>query len=209
MGGLVLALLVFELWRQFEIHLGIGILSTIVRWGVFLGFLSWMWSATGGRKKAMAAITTEVSAPDVTTVETISPMPNDNTASDAPEDQYWAQALTELEGSGRKPGLWARVFAEAQGSESVAQAKYLSVRAKQLAQEHREKVMEEQRAQEQAQKDAELARLAEERRLYDLLPKGHCPSCEAVILMSAQECPKCRAVFTPGSAWKVMPIEHA
>jgi hypothetical protein len=51
--------------------------------------------------------------------------------------------------------------------------------------------------------------LVEEQRRYDAPPKGHCPNCNEVIPLSAQGCPKCYAVFTRGSAWKILPIKDA
>lgn len=149
------------------------------------------------------------SAPEKTAPEPVPAMPANHPSSEAPEDHHWAQTLAELESGGRQAGLWARCFAEAQGNESLARANYLTARARQLADQHRAQILKTQQAEEQAKRDAETARLAAEQRRYDLLPKGHCPSCNEVILLSAQECLKCRAVFTPGSAWKVLPIKGA
>lgn len=36
--------------------------------------------------------------------------------------------------------------------------------------------------------------------------KGRCPNCEEVIPLSSTSCPKCRANFAAGSAWKVAPV---
>lgn len=52
---------------------------------------------------------------------------------DKSEEDFYAQAFDELESENRKTGLWAKSFAEAQGNESLAKAKYLKVRAEQLA----------------------------------------------------------------------------
>ena len=35
---------------------------------------------------------------------------------------------------------------------------------------------------------------------------GVCPSCESVIPLLSSECPKCKAMFGPASAWRVRPI---
>lgn len=35
---------------------------------------------------------------------------------------------------------------------------------------------------------------------------GVCPSCESTIPLAALECPKCKALFGPGAAWKVTPM---
>lgn len=77
-------------------------------------------------------------------------MPTDRNTGATPKDEHWAQALTELQSSARRPGLWARAFAEAQGDESRAQANYLSARSRQLAQEETENKLKEQQATEQA-----------------------------------------------------------
>ena len=37
-------------------------------------------------------------------------------------------------------------------------------------------------------------------------PKGQCPSCDAVIPLDVQKCPKCKALFGQGSAWKIKPL---
>ena len=37
------------------------------------------------------------------------------------------------------------------------------------------------------------------------VPIGTCPSCSAAIPLAAENCPKCKASFGVGSAWKVQP----
>lgn len=48
------------------------------------------------------------------------------------DEDIWAQALDEFEGSSRHPGLWAKAFADAQGDERLAKANYLSQRASEM-----------------------------------------------------------------------------
>jgi hypothetical protein len=36
--------------------------------------------------------------------------------------------------------------------------------------------------------------------------KGKCPNCTRTIPLASEECPRCKAVFTEGSAWKVQPL---
>ena len=36
-------------------------------------------------------------------------------------------------------------------------------------------------------------------------PVGICPNCSAVVQLAAEDCPKCKASFGLGSAWKVQP----
>ena len=50
-------------------------------------------------------------------------------------EKLWAQALAELEGGNRRSGLWAKVFADAQGNEAAAKANYLRDRVRQLSEE--------------------------------------------------------------------------
>jgi len=57
------------------------------------------------------------------------------TSTDDPEEAMWAAALHEVEGSGRKQGLWARAYASSNGNEAAAKAAYLKDRVQQLAQE--------------------------------------------------------------------------
>jgi hypothetical protein len=41
-------------------------------------------------------------------------------------EDTWERALREVESSERRPGLWARCFAEAGGDESKAKAAYIT-----------------------------------------------------------------------------------
>ena len=139
-GNLVLALVILAIWRHVDAQLGFGFPGGVLRGAVVFGFLLWMWNAT---KAATTTVkTVRGSMPTKVTRVSVSPIAAKDMANDVPEEKYWAQALVELESGGRKPGLWARSFAEAQGSESLAQANYLNVRARQLADEHREKSIE-------------------------------------------------------------------
>ena len=156
------ALLVFEFWRQFEIHLGIGILSTIVRWGVFLGFLSWMWRATGDRKKAVAVNTTEVSTQrqGESETQTTGLQKSISTMSD---DKYYEQALEEIETGHPVKAVWARAFGDRDGDESKSKALYIKLRV----QQERERWQREQNAAA-VLADQERAKAEESRRREDL-----------------------------------------
>lgn len=37
-------------------------------------------------------------------------------------------------------------------------------------------------------------------------PKGQCPNCDSIIPLAVESCPKCKASFGIGSAWKVTPV---
>jgi hypothetical protein len=70
-----------------------------------------------------------------------------------PMEECWAQALAEYDGDRKKPGLWARAYADARGDEAVAKAHYLKYRAEQLFntyQGNTRDVMEQQQAVQKA-----------------------------------------------------------
>lgn len=120
-----------------------------------------------------------------------------NEVSIDPTDDAWAMALAEFEGENRRPGLWAKVFAESGGNDSVAKASYIQIRAIELERERR---LEAQKAHDEEQRIAvELARQE-----YESLPKGWCPNCDGLIPISSNECSKCGAIFG-GSGWKIRP----
>lgn len=48
------------------------------------------------------------------------------------EEEFWSIAATEVDGPSRRPGLWAKAFAEAGGNEAAAKANYLKLRVAQL-----------------------------------------------------------------------------
>lgn len=124
-----------------------------------------------------------------------------------PEDEeLWAEAMCEAESANRRQGLWAKCFAEARGVDPAAKAAYMVVRVAEMRAEllaERQALEARHRANEEQQR---LAMLDEAQRTYELLPKGTCPNCDALIPVVSAECPKCRALFGPGSAWKVTPL---
>lgn len=120
-------------------------------------------------------------------------------------EQFWAAALQELEGPSRRPGLWARSFAEANGDEAMAKAKYLAFRSSEIDRESQASAIRRKQSEEGQRRIRELDQLSEDERAYALLPKGMCPNCGATIALTSQTCPKCKAMFGPGSTWTVTP----
>jgi hypothetical protein len=63
----------------------------------------------------------------------------DSNRSDAPKvninEKSWEHALLEFEGGDRRLGVWAKVFAESNGNESLAKAAYIAYRAPQIQEE--------------------------------------------------------------------------
>lgn len=123
-------------------------------------------------------------------------------------EDFWANALEEYESSARRPGLYARFFSQSQGNEAVAKATYLKHRFEELTLKHQQHVLAQEKSQREAAQKLKLAKLEEEQRALDLLPKGNCPSCNALVSMSAQECPECPALFGAESAWQILPKKN-
>lgn len=125
------------------------------------------------------------------------------------EEELWAFALLEFESQNRRPGLWARSFSESGGNESVAKASYLGSRVVELRSEREAQRSEHERQKRQIAQQERLATLSEAERAYAVLPKGQCPNCGAVLPIGTEECPKCKALFTSASAWKLLPLQEA
>lgn len=121
-----------------------------------------------------------------------------------PSEDCWSAALLEFESGERRPGLWARVFSEAQGVESGAKADYLRHRAAELEQERHARLLDQAGEANERAKHAELAHLSAAERAYALLPKGKCPNCDFTIPLSSESCPKCTATFGDGG-WRPIP----
>jgi hypothetical protein len=49
------------------------------------------------------------------------------------EEAVWADALAELEGENRKPGIWAKAFSESNGDVNQAEALYLKIRFNEIS----------------------------------------------------------------------------
>jgi len=75
---------------------------------------------------------------------------NQPTPVEQPDETLWADALSEFGGDHRKPGLWAKAFATADGDETKAKARYLQLRVAEL------------QAEQQKQKDQSAARLLDQ-----------------------------------------------
>jgi hypothetical protein len=75
-------------------------------------------------KRAM----THQAAPQINTTTDTSPI---NSIAPTEED-HWATAITELESGQRRPGVWAKAYAEADGDETKAKVAYLKARVQQL-----------------------------------------------------------------------------
>lgn len=124
------------------------------------------------------------------------------------DEEFWSGALAEYESDSRRSGLYARVFAESQGNEPVAKAMYLKVRAVELRNEHEARAQARQRETRVGARLAESARLHKQQQAYELTPKGTCPNCYSIIPLESETCPRCKALFGPGSAWSVTPLRE-
>lgn len=122
------------------------------------------------------------------------------------DEALWERGMKEAESPDRRQGLWAKCFGEANGVESAAKAAYMAVRVAEMKAEIRAEQQREEARRQEEEKEQRLAHLDEAQRAYELLPKGVCPSCDAVIPIASEECPKCKALFGLYSAWSVKPL---
>jgi hypothetical protein len=122
------------------------------------------------------------------------------------DDMFYEQALDELENQQFVKATWARALAETNGDDAKSKAGYIRLRVAQLKAAE-QKANDVAEAERMAKANAvRLARLSEEQRAYELLPKGKCPQCKTIIPSASQTCPKCGADFTHPQGWKVLPI---
>jgi uncharacterized membrane protein YhaH (DUF805 family)/RNA polymerase-binding transcription factor DksA len=110
------------------------------------------------------------------------------------DENLWEQVMEEAGGTARRPGLWAKCFAQANGDESQAKAAYMKAR---VAEIHAERERERQQATANAIHQEGL-RLASS--------NGKCPSCGKLIPLQSLECKYCRALFGADSSWSVQPL---
>lgn len=116
-------------------------------------------------------------------------------SSNTPSEKFWATALAEFESDKRRSGLWARVFAEANGDDAVAKAKYLSCRASELQIEHERQLTEVIQNKKEQAHETELTNSTNEGTTSDRTPIAKCPSCASIIPHSSLACPKCNTIL--------------
>lgn len=135
---------------------------------------------------------------------------NSMTALTVGNEDLWAQALAEFDSDQRKTGLWAHSYAEADGNEATAKARYIKTRANALIAESEALLLAKQKER------AEQAQMIEENRLAAIAakllsePKGECPNCESIIPVESSNCAKCKAIFKTDTGentnWAVKPL---
>ena len=107
---------------------------------------------------SQAARTTSQATPNavqfVNQAQTPTPMP----LSSSTEEDFWATAMAEVETGQRRPGVWAKAFAESDGDETKAKVAYLKARVRQLMDAAKasaaQQEVERSEAIEQGQRDA-------------------------------------------------------
>ena len=91
------------------------------------------------------------------------PPPAAMSPSSPTEEDFWATAMNEVETGQRRPGVWAKAFAECDGDETKAKVTYLKARVQQLTSDARE-----QAAQVEAERLAAI-----EKEKADTLAREH------------------------------------
>lgn len=112
-------------------------------------------------------------------------------------EKLWEDALSEFENQ-RRAGLWAKVFAEANGNEQVAKAKYLQARVAELTIQARSQITARLEQEWLTQTQQNLAREeSQNREAYEPTSFGVCPNleCQEVIPAWNKACPNCGLAF--------------
>lgn len=81
------------------------------------------------------------------------------------EEDHWATAMAELELGQRRPGLWAKAFAESEGDETKAKVAYLKSRVQQLTETAHRLIAEMDRQRRDAARNESEAALAGQKAL--------------------------------------------
>lgn len=118
-----------------------GVVSTIVLGVIAFGAgATWAYVRNRRPKDAPLPVALPNATVDTTPRNSITPTLVKEPASFAavPQEEFWSSALAEFDSSERRPGLWARAFAEAQGNEAAAKANYLRYRASELQVTHQQ-----------------------------------------------------------------------
>lgn len=122
------------------------------------------------------------------------------------DEELWQKGMQEAESADRRQGLWAKCFGESNGVESTAKAAYMTARVAEMKAEIRAEQQKQEALRRAEEEERRLAHLDEPQRAYERLPKGTCPNCAAIIPVASEECPKCKSLFGPNSAWSVKPL---
>ena len=93
------------------------------------------------------------------------------------EEAFWALALAEFESMSRRPGLWAKLFAEAKGNEAIAKANYLSERVTELKEESLLNTKASENAVRNAQSEVDAIAC------FERFRSGQAPTIEEVVFM--------------------------
>ncbi|MBV7539463.1 DUF2569 family protein [Acidovorax sp. sic0104] len=115
------------------------------------------------------------------------------------DEDHWAQALAEFDGPGRRPGLWARSFVQAQGDEIKAKVFYLGARVDELARTRCKLAEGDGPANANTSASATATSSAPQQ-------KATCPNCSKPLMLTDQECSHCKAIFGPGATWGPIPL---
>jgi ribosomal protein L40E len=164
-------------------------------------------SSKGVTSVGIANITKQT--PKITTASQVTPIPPSDM--DPPlSEEFWAAAYTEFESPARRPGLWARTYAEANGNEAIAKAAYLTLRVAEIQSTEIKRVEDLKVAEAEIIKQAREKELEniEKQKIYDAAAKGTCPNCKKIILVTANSCEYCTALFEFGvdGTWRPRPL---
>lgn len=115
-----------------------GVIATTVFAGAAFG-LGALWAYFHKRKSNNTGLPNEPKSPPATE-DKLMAQPSETSQSPIEtvnDEAVWAKVMAEFDSAHRRPGLWAKVFSDADGNEALAKARYLKVRVQQLVDEER------------------------------------------------------------------------
>jgi len=113
----------------------------------------------------------------------------------------WEKAAHELK-TNRREGLWARCFAESDGNENRAMARYLCLRVGEL--QVGQNSLPQQHVVSHCSAEAVLPDLVSEETPISGEEPVKCPRCSHVVTIGSTICPNCLAMFGPQSIWNLV-----
>jgi hypothetical protein len=125
------------------------------------------------------------------------------------EGTAYTQIAHEIDSQQTDKGLWLKAMIQSNGDLVQQIIIYSGFRLQELRDEFDTLVAEHAEILEISARHAEAAKHTTATQEYINSEKGVCPNCDKAILpLNSDSCPKCRAFFGQGSAWKVTHVNQ-
>lgn len=116
--------------------------------------------------------------------------------SPADEEAIYERVAQEIESSNLRQGVWAKIISETDGDEKIAKARYIKVRSQELIDKKKQELQIDHELMLANVEEAMQTNPEVQKKIYDEMPKGKCPNCSKVVLISTSKCPSCGENFS-------------